>query len=137
MHRSRHNQSQVLRSRQARVLLRGCVNDMHESRHTLPCTADVCPHPHDIDLTLIQSGGCQTIRAQQLVCELLAFRTRDVVLSASRGGGDVGRPGDAVDTLRQAGFVVEVQDVVLFALPRALRYVFRVLWLGGGTCSAV
>ena len=86
---------------------------------------------------MVESGGSQTICAQQLVCELLAFGARNVVLSARRRGRDIGRPVDAVNTLWRAGHVVEAQDVVLLTLPRSLRDVFCVFWLRGGACFAV
>jgi len=120
-----HDQRYVLGPCQAQVLCGVCcrVCEVHEPRRALPRAADVCPPPHDVDLSVIQSWGSGAVFAEQLVRELLALGTRDVVLSARREGGDVGRPGDAVNAQRHARFVVEVQDVVLLALPRALRYV--------------
>jgi hypothetical protein len=61
-----------------------------------------------------------TVLTEQLVCELLALVAGDVVLSAGRQERDIGGPADTVNALGHAGFVVEVQDVVLLALPSAL-----------------
>jgi hypothetical protein len=59
---------------------------VHEAGHALPRAADACPRPRDVELAWVEAVWRGTIYEQQLVCQLLAFRTRDVVLSASRGG---------------------------------------------------
>ena len=43
----------------------------------------------------------------------------------------------AVNTLRQSIFVVEAEDVILLALPRALGYALCVFRLGGGASREV
>ena len=65
--------------RQARVLLRRCVDHVHEAGHALPRTADVRPHPRDVEPALVEAGRRGAVCAQQLVCENLSLVAGDVV----------------------------------------------------------